>query len=838
MEPNKCISEASAALGRELTDDEAISLFTEVQKRIKAAKATSGPFDEAIQRAGEDYAKERSKAARIEKRNAAISVKLRMEVIDFIRTQFPNDYAAGLDAFLVGSNKVGDGTRDSVAARQVSATKNYLRGFITDLEKAQVLKLLTNKQSDREIANALWSIENPAVSAYTGPAQIKKVADIIHKWQEVIRIHYNNAGANINKLVGYIVRQSHDTVKIRAAGKDKWIADIEPRLDFTKTFEPGDDAKAILGKIYESFLSGIHLKASENITGFKGGTANLAKKASAERVLHFKDANSWYDYHSDYGVGSISDAIIRQMHVAGQNIEMMRSMGPNPRDNYNRIVEYLRKSVPTEQAAAFNKATGKKGYLENRLAEIDGSTRIPGDNILAQISLWARFIQTISKMGGSVLASFTDIPSIATELRYQGFDMTESFGQVFSGLLQGQRREDYADIYEGLGITADSLIGALSSKTESPDNMPGMMSSILQAYFKLNGLTWWTDTLRATAVRTMSFFAARNKNLSFDQLNPDTSRVYRTFGIDAEKWDMFRQTATKAVDGKEYLLPNEIKNLPDDVFVAYLEKRNIKATKTSIEELKYEVTSQWLTYFDDRASYAVLEPDAKTKAFMNQGHAEDTPVGASLRVLLQFKAFPIAFVQKTLGREIYGRGADPSAGLFAALKNGNGEAMGLAQVLIWSTLFGYLSLTAKDLAKGKTPRKPETAEEYKDLILASMAQGGGAGIFGDFIFGDMRNRYGSGPVSSILFGPTGGSLDSIADLYGRFKKGDETAAAAAKFIINHTPGANIFYTRAMLDYLVTYRIQEGLNPGYLKRMEKKAKEQKQTFFLPPSQVIQ
>jgi len=75
MEPNKCISEASAALGRELTDDEAISLFTEVQKRIKAAKETSGPFDEAIQRAGEDYAKERSKAARIEKRNAAISVK-------------------------------------------------------------------------------------------------------------------------------------------------------------------------------------------------------------------------------------------------------------------------------------------------------------------------------------------------------------------------------------------------------------------------------------------------------------------------------------------------------------------------------------------------------------------------------------------------------------------------------------------------------------------------------------------------------------------------------------------------------------------------------------------
>ena len=102
----------------------------------------------------------------------------------------------------------------------------------------------------------------------------------------------------------------------------------------------------------------------------------------------------------------------------------------------------------------------------------------------------------------------------------------------------------------------------------------------------------------------------------------------------------------------------------------------------------------------------------------------------------------------------------------------------------------------------------------------------------------MTNRYGAGPISSLL-GPTFATADSIADLYGRAKKGDDVAAATVKLIISNTPGANIFYARAMLDYLIIYRVQESLNPGYLKRMEDRVKkEQNQTFFVPPSEVIQ
>jgi len=40
----------------------------------------------------------------------------------------------------------------------------------------------------------------------------------------------------------------------------------------------------------------------------------------------------------------------------------------------------------------------------------------------------------------------------------------------------------------------------------------------------------------------------------------------------------------------------------------------------------------------------------------------------------------------------------------------------------------------------------------------------------------------------------------------------------------HEPYLNMIYVRSLFDYLVTYRLQEWLNPGYLERMERTMKD--------------
>jgi hypothetical protein len=128
-------------------------------------------------------------------------------------------------------------------------------------------------------------------------------------------------------------------------------------------------------------------------------------------------------------------------------------------------------------------------------------------------------------------------------------------------------------------------------------------------------------------------------------------------------------------------------------------------------------------------------------------------------------------------------------------------------------------------------------------MLAAMAQGGGLGIYGDFVFGDF-NRFGRS-VSSTLLGPTLGQVDDIAELWGHLKglaagesEGKDIYPKLAKLVLNNTPYINLIYMRAALDYLFLNQLTEAMNPGYLKRMEKSVKEKNnQTFFIPPSTTM-
>jgi hypothetical protein len=969
MAKNPCIAEASQALGRELTDDEAITLFEDVQKSVREAENAAGPYDEAIKSSKERMILEKKTAAFIEKRNAYIQFKLRREAVDFILTQFPDNPALGIEALLVGVNRAKMGSRFSAAAISKTLFNKYAAGLITELQTRNFHSILTSGDFDQELYRALYAVNRKQELPYNGSKEVLETARTIKKYFELMRHDYNVSGANIDMLEGYMGRQSHDSGRIKKAGEQAWIDFILPKLDIERTFE-GEKPREILAKIYNNFISGNHLKTSENVTGFKGGTANLGKKASQDRVLHFKDADSWYEYNLQFGTGSLSETILRQMSVTSQNVGLMRVLGPNPKDNFNRITGMVANTLKGTDRANFDNAV--RGYLSNRLAEVDGTTRVSMNDIAAQVSSGVRAIQTMADLGGAVIASVTDLAAIMTELRYQGFDMFDGLTESIAALGKGRNADEMAEIDSALGVIFPSLIGEMHSRFIAQDGPPGMISKGMQLFFKYNGMSYWTEVLKATASRTMSHMAALNKNKTWDELHPDTRRVYSLSGIDAEKWDMFRQTATIGADGKEYLLPNKLIDLPDQVFADYLIKRgqfpsevtfktakgseykfdkgksirnkkeradvghegdagikpqslktvflteqganalgtpsnvewrfidnndgtvslavknkdgkwgmspsqkNIKyttepsvgaiplelwgrgtinemasykeihfgnkiveitkskPTDTAIAELKREVETQWRTYFTDRADFAVLEPDARTQSIMNQGHQPGTPVGEALRFIGQYKSFPVAFVQKVLGREIYGRGSDT---LTQALKNGNGEMTGLMQVMVWSTIFGYGAMNAKAILAGKEPRKPEDAKGYFDLVKAAMLQGGGAGIYGDFLFGEMKSRYGAGPLETFL-GPTFSNLSSLADLYGRAMKGDDVAGSAVKFVINNTPGNNIWWAKAALDYGIIYRLQEGLNPGYLKRMETRIKkEQDQSFIFPPSQVI-
>ncbi len=66
----------------------------------------------------------------------------------------------------------------------------------------------------------------------------------------------------------------------------------------------------------------------------------------------------------------------------------------------------------------------------------------------------------------------------------------------------------------------------------------------------------------------------------------------------------------------------------------------------------------------------------------------------------------------------------------------------------------------------------------------------------------------------------------------------DAAGDAARFGITMLPGANIWYTRWALDYLVLFRMQEAMSPGYLERYEKRVERQTGAgFMVSPSEAV-
>lgn len=785
---------------------------------------------EAMQ-AADELANNLKMAAVIQKRNAALNLAARTKAFSFVMSQFQGNEAEGVRALLAGSEFRRRGARLSVDAEQKGFQGEWMGGIIADMEREGLWKLFLSETMSRETAKALFIMRTPGAD-YTGiPKEAQRMAEIISRYQEDARSTQNRFGAWIRDMKGYIVRQSHDMFRIRDAGYPAWRAYVLPRVDLDRTFfrRGVDDVEAGLQAMWQNFAAGLHMQfdPEEELTEAFSGMS-MAKKQSQSRVIYFKDADSWFDYNEQFGTQRFAEAVLNGLSNASRAAALMKVLGTNPEATLTRLMDQVEDSLVTDPLARA-KFHEERGSIMNLFAHVNGAANIPANHMAAQIGSGLRAWQSMSKLGGAVISSVTDIPVYASEARFQGRSLLSGISDAIGGLMHGRGSVEQKQILSSLGVFFDSMTHGVARRFDAEDNIAGRSSKLMQQFFKWNGLTWWTETLRSSAALTLSHLMAGNVEISWGKLSPDLQNMLSLYNIDEGKWDLVRMGATQEADGRSYLTPEGTRTIPQQALENYIQGVGRTVSETSVQNLRDDLAASLRNLYIDRAHYAVIEPNARTKAFWLRGTQPGTMWGEISRMIGQFKSFPTAMIQKVWGREIYGRGYD-SLGQY--LKNGKGDMLGMVHLMLWLTLFGYGAMSIKDMLKGRTPRDPLSPAAW----TAAFLQGGGAGIYGDFIFGEMRNRFGGGALNTLA-GPVIGTAEDILDLYGRIKAGDDAAAKAFRVALNNTPFLNMFYTRMALDYLIFYHVQEQLNPGYLRRMERRIeKENQQTFLIRPSEV--
>lgn len=802
--PADCVARVSEALGDKLTKAQVKEIAEQVDLLRQHAERNGEPPSSSLRKASRDYAEKVKLAAVIARRNAVINTLRFQALSQYLTATWSGREVEGIRAILTGSIEGRKGARVSVAGEQRVLRDHYLGLLDNELNREGVRDLFKSGVLDQDVARALWQLNSDTPNLQGLPADAVKIAKTVHKAQELARMHANQAGAWIGKLEGWVVRQSHDSYRIAKAGEATWAAKIAPLLDWGRIEAergPIADKAGWLSQVYSSLSTGVHeiTRAAPNTSGFKG-PRNMAKGMSQERVLHFRDADAWFAYNTDFGSGNIREAVVRGLMKNAESVGAMRILGTNPEAMVDRLVAdaqaRLRRQGNDKALQAL--AEGRRGKLQNRLDEVTGASRAPVDSILARRAATIRSLQSMAKLGGAVVSSITDLANYASAVRHEGGSFISGIGDSMAALVKGRPEGERREILASLGVFFDSMIGDLTRTGSLDESLPGHVGRLQQRFFQLNLLNWWTDSLRGSAALTFSHNLAANAGKSFDQLAPDLQRTLGLFAVDAADWEHMRTVGVKtADDGELFMVPDGMEGPRADKLRRYI---------------------------NDRAYTAVLEPDADARAIMRQGTRPGTPTGELMRFVMQFKGYPIAFTRSVLGREVYGYGEKAFA---------QGSIGGIASLMVTSTVLGYAAMTAKDLLKGRTPRDPNDPK----TITAAMLQGGGGGIYGDFLFGDY-SRFGRTALETAA-GPVPSLGADVVALGQGLARGSKDAGDALRLAFDNTPFLNLFYTRVLLNYMFLYQVQESMSPGTLRRMEQKIeRENGQTFWLPPSEAVQ
>lgn len=823
-----------------LTEDEIAGLVEDLQTRQKILVATgeaATEFDAAM-KAADIIGKQVELAASIKKRQDAenfLKMNAAMKQVEGFA-----DPVIGLKSFLVGSNKFTLNARNSVMAAQIGLRNRYLSGFDADLLRAGVKDAWLHGDRDLKLETAKVVVainKKQDLKGFSADAQ--KLGAIIQKWQEVARVGTNKAGGYVGKLDDYFMSQSHDPLRVRTYGGqngDEWVKYMAENLDLQRMgIADAATAERMLREEYSQIIHRDH-KTEMQGAGTTGLPSNLAKRVSAERVFHFKDTEAAFAYNEKFGRGDFTLAVIGGLERAARNTALMQKMGTNPEHFLDAMLEKLRvkhKDAPVEQTDRLRNAA--EGFRTS-LKHLDGRANQVGNESLANAGLILRTLEN-GKLGGMIFSQLSDISTFGAMARSNGGSMIQAMlARIGQGFARGS--DEQKAFASSLGVYFDHFTSILHTQHVPEGGLPGWLAKGHTMFMRLTGGPRWQDASRSAAGYMLGNIGARNAAHDFANLPAGYRDQLQRYGITADDWEVMRTHGVKEFEGERYLLADNFGAVPDAALAPMVQGKieAIQARKVSDEakaagirraydQAREDLSAKLYNMYADQIGFMALEPDAQTKALMYGDTQRGTVRGEFWRTLLQFKSFTFAYTQKVLGTVLR---ADSIGEGVKNLATGRGDMATLAGLMAASTIFGYISMSLKDLSKGRTPR--DITEQPYAVTLAALAQGGGAGIWGDFMFGE-TNRF-NGGLAKTLLGPGFGDMVSIAELAQRSIHGDGKAADWVQEMYSKVP--QLWYTRFIMDQMFMYRLYEAISPGHLARVESNMRQKQGTeFFLRP-----
>ncbi|MCY1201814.1 hypothetical protein D9M72_132850 [compost metagenome] len=832
----ECIEAVSRALGRAITQAEARDIEGRIISAMK--KIAASDIDawrrmstgDRLQAGAERAAQEVQAETALKRRRIALTALRHDAVRNYLNGSARSPLGA-LERLLVF---YGDGKSGTIS---VEATANAIRNNalgnmleVFDVTQGKALGLFTNREGVMDLVRELRG-------QGTGNADAAAAAKTFQKVANDLRERFNRAGGQVGRLEDWGMPQSHSQVLAARAGKSKWVSDHLGWVDRARyTNVDGslmDDAQ--LRAFLEHAWGTIATNGANKLEpGRPGGNGMRANRGSEERQIHYRDADTYLAAQERYSDTPVLQTLINHIGSAAHDIALVETLGPNPNLMFRYWADTVKKQMTEAHPDDLGKIESRVARLETIYDEVSGSKKPPASAALAEGFDTYRALNTGARLGAAVITSVTDIGTQALTAIYNGIPLVQVFRNELRTLNPASAADRRQALRAGLGI--QQLIGAVNRWGTDGLAQDAQVSSRIARYaqsaaagvMKLSGMNALTgagqqafgsvlmDSLGSVtrgAQSLAAIAAGKGGDARLARRLTDTGISEADFAV----WKLARPEDWRGM-GDTVLTAESIYRIPDADLAALAAAQN--TTPTALRE---QAATRMLAFVDGETSMAVIEPGARERATLYGSFAQRRGTWKTelWRSMLQFKSFPIAMAMRHGSRALAQEGA-------------LGKGAYIAGVVAFTTVLGGLAVQLSEVASGRDPRNMGDPRFWGQAFL----KGGALGLYGDFLFADYT-RFGSS-VAGTFGGPILGDVEEVMKLamgsVQRAAAGKESdaGARAVRLLKGKIPAANLWYTKAATDRMIFNQLQEMASPGYLRRMEQRArKEFDQQYFAAP-----
>lgn len=630
-----------------------------------------------------------------------------------------------------------------------------------------------------------------------------------------------NAGSTVSERAGYIVKNFHNSSKIRKAGETEWVDFVANRIDkkasFPRFFNDEKKVRDSIRGIYRQIAEG------ESMNTY-GSTLNSIRNPdnilSAHRTLEFGDGKSLYEYMKRFGDANFVDSIHRSAKLTARNSAIISVLGRRGLDNVSKLLSQVKERLVE---AGNSKAVQRletpqfRFFLERTQDTAKGVPNRPGINMYGKTADAINKSQVVSLLGSVVRTILgSDVATGAEVIRTtQGKNIFSATGDAVIGtILNISNRTRRRAVARELRILTSATLNDTNQRWMSAfdESRVGLSTKIVNAFMKYSGANVATDSTMLVAgeawARHIGGFIAEGR--SFDSLNKSVSGFLRVHGIDEKRYRVLaksldsleiRHADNGVVDKLEnVIIPENISKIPLDDFTEIAKEKRI--TK---ERARSDLRISVINAINDTAEMTASLGGIREKTATTFGFDPNTPLGAGMKLYSLFKA--------------------PSHKMFNTnnrLSRLQGNVTPVINIITLTTVFGLMTTSLFDIIQGKEPRSPTDPKAW----LEAMVRGGALFYLGDALFAE--SQFNRSPLKDFA-GPGFARIDDLVTLLRKGMSGERVAPQALAVAKNMMPYQNLFWTKAAFDRLIYFQLQEMVNPGYTQRMKRRLQEQEGAF---------